>query len=157
MEEKIPPQDKEAEQSVLGAMMLSKDAIADTVLRLKPNNFYRDRHRFIFEAIIDLYQKSEPVDLITVCDELKKNNKLDISGGKSYIAEVLDSVPTVSNVQYYADIVSEKAVLRQLIDAGDRTIQESYEESAEVEDVLGNAQKRILDISKEPSNLLTLK
>jgi replicative DNA helicase len=149
MVDKIPPQNIDAEQSLLGAMMLSKDAIARIVGKVKAHYFYKQAHAQIFQAVIDLYRKNEPVDLITVSAELKKNDKLAESGGRAYLAEVVDSVPTAANAEKYADLVSEKALLRQLIDAGSHIIGDAFDETQEVDHVLELAQKKIGDISKE--------
>ncbi len=149
MEEKITPQDLEAEQSILGAMMLSRDAIALVAGTVKPDYFYREAHAHIFRSIIELYQKNEPVDLVTVSSQLKKIDKLEESGGRRYLAEVLDSVPSAASVEKYGQIVTDKAVLRKLIDAGGKIIDRSYDHSGEVDFVLESAQKTILDICKE--------
>lgn len=149
MEERIPPQDLEAEQSVLGAMMLSKDIIILIAGKLKPDYFYRNAHSEIFQAIIALYQKNEPVDLVTVSAELKKRDMLEATGGRVYLAEVLDSVPSAANADHYANIVLEKALLRKLIDAGSEIVKDALEDNLEVDDMIESAQKTIMDISKE--------
>ena len=149
MEERIPPQDLEAEQSVLGAMMLSKDIIILIAGKLKPDYFYRNAHSEIFQAIIALYQKNEPVDLVTVSAELKKRDMLEATGGRVYLAEVLDSVPSAANADHYANIVLEKALLRKLIDAGSEIVKDALEDNLEVDEMIESAQKTIMDISKE--------
>ncbi|MFC1752420.1 replicative DNA helicase [Thermoproteota archaeon] len=149
MEERIPPQDLEAEQSVLGALMLSKDAISNVAGRIKSDFFYRESHAYIYEAVLSLYRKNEPVDLVTVSAELKKANKLDAVGGRSYLAEVMHSLPTASNVEKYSNIVLEKALLRRLIDAGTTIVGDAFEDQQEVGQVLDSAQKAIMDISRE--------
>lgn len=149
MEEKIPPQDIEAEQSALGAMMISKDAIALCMGILKPDYFYREAHGHIFRAIQELFRRNEPVDLVTVSSELKKLNVVNEAGGRTYLAEVIDAVPTAANSEKYAKIVKEKALLRKLIDAGSRIIQNAFEDQDQVGGALDQAQKEILDISKE--------
>ncbi len=149
MKERIPPQDLEAEQSVLGSMMLSKDAIAAVTGRLQPEYFYKDAHMHMYNAIVVLMKKGDPVDMVTVSSELKKMNTLDQCGGKPYLIDVLNSVPTATNVDYYANIVLEKALLRRLIDAGSHLLEQSYKDEDDVDQILGNAQRDILDISKE--------
>jgi len=149
MEDKIPPQDIEAEQSVLGAMMLSKDAVAVVVTKLKADYFYRESHSRIFDAIVTLFQQNQPVDIITLSNQLKKTNSLDEAGGSSYLAEILNSVPTAANAEKYADIVSEKAILRKLIDIGGHIIADGFNEASSADVALENAQKHILDLSKE--------
>jgi replicative DNA helicase len=152
LEEKIPPQDLDAEQSVLGAMMLSKDAISLAIGKVKPEYFYREAHANIFSAMVALYQKNEPVDLVTVSAELKKMNKLEEAGGRIYLTEITHYVPTASNVEKYAEIVTEKALLRKLIDAGSNIVGSAFEHSGDVDIVLEDAQRKILDISRERVN-----
>ena len=149
MEERVPPQDLEAEQSVLGAMMLSKEAFALVIGKLKAVYFYKEAHAHIFEAMQTLSQKGEPIDLITLADELKKKDVLEMAGGRTYLAEVLNSVPTAANCETYADIISEKAILRQLIEAGTEIVQSAFRGSDEVDELLGEAQKTILSVSRE--------
>jgi replicative DNA helicase len=149
MSNKVPPQDLEAEQSVLGSMMMSKTAVALAIGRLNAEAFYKDAHANIFKAILALYQRNEPVDLITVSAELKKAEVLDTSGGRLYLAEVLDSVPTSANIEKYASIVHEKAILRRLIDTGSTLIKEAFDDNQEAQAVLETAQKTILDLSRE--------
>ncbi len=149
MQERIPPQNLEAEQSVLGSMMLSKDAIAVVSGRLQPEYFYKDAHMHLYNAIIQLMKKGDPVDLVTVTSELKKMDLLEQAGGKAYIVDVLNSVPTATNVDYYANIVQEKALLRRLIDIGGNILENSFQDQDDVDQILGNAQRDILEISKE--------
>ena len=149
MQEKIPPQNLEAEQSVLGAMMLSKDAIASILGQIQAEYFYKDAHMHIYKAIESLFRKNDVIDLVTVSSELKKQNTLENVGGKAYLAEVVNSVPSASNVEYYANIVLEKALLRKLIDVGGGVVSESFEDNRDVDDILNDAQKNILEISKE--------
>lgn len=149
MEDKIPPHDLDAEISVLGAMMISKDAILQVVAKLKPEYFYRESNGNIFKGILALFQKNEPVDLVTVSSELKKMNRLEEAGGKSYLIEVVESVPTASNVEYYSEIVLEKAILRKMIHIGSDIVTDAFDVTKEADEVVDNAQKVILDISKE--------
>jgi len=149
MEEKIQPQNLESEQSVLGAMMMSKDAVSLVAGKIKPEHFYKNAHGNIYRAILSLTKKNEPVDLITVSDELKKLNVLDESGGRSYLAEVIDSVPSAANAQKYAEIVFEKAILRELIDAGSEIINDAFDDAQEAPSILDKAHKTINDISRE--------
>ena len=149
MSTKVPPQNLDAEQSLLGAMMLSKDAIALIISKIRPDHFYRSAHSHIFQAIINLYKKNEPIDLVTVSNELKKTGVLDEAGGRSYLADVLDSVPSASNALHYSDIVFDKAILRRLLDTGSHIVGQAFDETNESNDVLEFAQKTILEISKE--------
>lgn len=149
MEDKIQPQNLDAEQSVLGSMMISKDAIALAIGRVKPEHFYRSAHAHIFNAMVELYQKNEPVDLVTVSNTLRKNGNLDEAGGHSYLAEIINAVPTASNVESYASIVFEKAMLRRLIDAGSDIVKEAFDDTQYAAQVIEFAQKRVMDISSE--------
>ncbi|MCP4051197.1 MAG: replicative DNA helicase [bacterium] len=149
MEEKIPPYDLEAEQSVLGSMMISKDAVALALGDVKSEYFYKESHSHIFKAIQSLYRQGEPVDLVTVSAELKKMDSLMDAGGRTSLAEIIECVPTASNVLQYSRLVKEKALLRRLIDAGSNIIGDAFADTQDVEVVLDSAQKQILDISKE--------
>ena len=115
MDSRIPPQNIEAEQSVLGAMMLDKEAIAKASEILTSEDFYREAHRVIFNAMLELYNKNEAVDMVTITDILRRDNKLEDIGGIAYITALANVVPTAANVKYHADIVAEKSVLRQLV------------------------------------------
>ncbi|MFA5840361.1 MAG: replicative DNA helicase [Candidatus Margulisiibacteriota bacterium] len=146
-EERIPPQDLVAEQSVLGSMLMDKSAISKVVDHLDPESFYRDAHRHIYETILDLFDRGEPVDLVTVTDSLRKSSKLDSAGGAVYIADLLNSVATAANVEYHAKIVAEKSMLRRMIDAGTRMVHESFDESQRVDDILEAAEKTIFNLA----------
>ena len=148
-QQKIQPQDLESEKSLLGAMMLSQDAVALVIGKVNQDSFYKPSHGLIFQAIIDLFNKHEPVDLVTVSNELKKTGVLKEIGGRSYLIELTDTVPTAANAEYYCSIVFEKAMLRKLIAAGSTIIKEAYDESNEPKFVLDEAQQKILDLSKE--------
>lgn len=117
--ERVPPQDLDAEQSVLGGMLLSKDAIADVVEVIKGHDFYRPAHETIYTAILDLYAKGELTDPITVAAELTKRGEITKVGGASYLHTLVQTVPTAANAEYYAEIVHERAVLRRLVEACD--------------------------------------
>src|SRR6185312_8254483 len=123
---RTPPQDLVAEQSVLGGMMLSKDAIADVVEILRGNDFYRPAHESIYEAVIDLYGRGEPADAVTVSDLLTKRGEITRIGGPAYLHTLIQSVPTAANAGFYAEIVRERAVLRRLVDAGTKIVQLGY-------------------------------
>jgi replicative DNA helicase len=146
-EEKIPPQDLIAEQSVIGSMLLDKNAVVRAVEILRPDSFYRDAHRYIYETILELFDRGEPVDLVTVTDSLRKSGKLDAVGGSVYVADLLNSVPTSANVEYYAKIVEEKSTLRRMIEAGTRIVAEAFEASEDVDQILDRAEKSIFDIA----------
>ena len=146
---KVPPHNEEAEKSVLGAMMLSKDALYDVVQHAKAKDFYSSAHKEIFEACLELHRKNSPVDTLTVSEELKKRNSLEMVGGRAYIATLSMSVPTTSNAAEYAKIVAEKSTLRQLIQASGDIIEKSYQEKMEAEDVIDFAERNIFEISQQ--------
>ncbi|SFT62262.1 replicative DNA helicase [Actinopolyspora lacussalsi subsp. righensis] len=148
--ERQPPQDVAAEQSVLGGMMLSKDAIANVVEVLQPQDFYRPAHHVIYECVLDLYGRGEPADAVTVSAALERRNELGKVGGGAYIHTLLRTVPTAANANYYAEIVSEKAVLRRLVEAGTRIVQYGYNgaEGAAIEEVVDRAQAAVYDVTE---------
>ena len=115
--DKVPPQNIEAEQSVLGAMILDRAAITTAMEILEPSDFYKEAHRKIFDLIITFYDKKIPVDLVTLTEELRKKNELESVGSPAYISSILQSVPTTANAEYYARIVKEKSTLRRLINS----------------------------------------
>jgi replicative DNA helicase len=145
---KLPPQNVEAEQSVLGGILIENDAINKVLEILTPEDFYRDAHRKIYNALINLSTRDEPADLITLTNELRKIEQLDAAGGASYIASLIDSVPTAANIEYYAKIVKEKSILRQLIQTSTDIITESYQDRADVESFLDEAERSIFQISE---------
>ena len=147
MEERVPPQNIEAEQSVLGAMLIDKEAIAKATEILSVDDFYREAHRVIFGAMLELYNKNEAVDLITVTDILRRDNKLEDIGGIAYITSLANVVLTAANVKYHADIVAEKSVLRQLVKVSTEIAAMGYEANDEVGVLLDTAESRILEIS----------
>jgi len=128
-------------------MLIDKTAIVKGIEILKPDSFYRDAHSFIFEAILDLFERGEPVDLVTVSEMLRKNGRIDAVGGTVYVTDLINSVPTAANIEYYAKIVEEKAILRRLIEAGTFMVQEAFEEPENVELVLDRAEKTIFNIA----------
>ncbi|HEX3786262.1 MAG TPA: replicative DNA helicase [Pseudonocardiaceae bacterium] len=148
--ERQPPQDLAAEQSVLGGMMLSKDAIADVVEVLTPEDFYRPAHQAVYECVLDLYGRGEPADPITVSAELERRGELGRVGGAPYLHTLIATVPTAANAGYYAEIVAEKAVLRRLVEAGTRIVQLGYNgaEGADVDDVVDRAQSAIYEVTE---------
>ncbi len=145
-----PPQDLAAEQSVLGGMLLSKDAIADVLERLRPGDFYRPAHQNVYDAILDLYGRGEPADAVTVGAELDRRGLLRRIGGLPYLHTLISTVPTAANAGYYAGIVSEKALLRRLVEAGTRVVQYGYAgaEGADVDEIVDRAQAEIYDVTE---------
>ncbi len=145
---KIPPHNLEAEQSVLGAMIINKDAINTAVEQLHPEDFYREANEEIYRAIIELYNRNEPVDLVTLSEELKKRDTLENIGGLHYLAELSGGVGLSSNIKYYCDIVEEKSILRRLILSCDNIMGKSYEDNEEVNSIIEQAEKEIFDITQ---------
>ena len=147
-DERVPPQDVHAEQSVIGGMLLSKDAIADVVEGLKGADFYRPAHELIYDAILDLYSRGEPADAITVADELAKRGDLQRVGGQAYLHQLIQAVPTAANAGYYAEIVRERGVLRRLVEAGTRIVQLGYQQgNGDVEDIVNAAQAEVYAVA----------
>ncbi len=147
--DRTPPQDNSAEQSVLGAMLLSKDAIADVVELLRGTDFYRPAHETIFDAVLDLYGRGEPADAVTVSALLQKRGELGRVGGAPYLHTLVAGVPIAANAGYYAQIVREKAILRRLVDAGTRIVQLGYAGEGEIDDVVDRAQAEVYDVTEK--------
>jgi replicative DNA helicase len=148
LSDRTPPQDMEAEQCVLGAMLMSKDAIADVVEVLRSTDFYRPAHEQVYNAIIDLYGRGEPADAVTVSDVLGKRGELLRIGGAPYLHTLLASVPVAANAGYYAQIVHEKAVLRRLVEASVRIGQMSYAAEGDVDDIVDRAQAEVYSVTE---------
>ena len=146
--ERIPPHNDEAERSVLGAVMLDRDALFDVMEVLNPEDFYSEIHSEIFEAVRDLHRRAEPVDSVTVKDELQKKKKLSMVGGPAYIASLSAEVPSTSNAVSYARIIREKSILRKLIRASDEIMEEGYSSKREAQNLLDSAEQKILNISR---------
>ncbi|MBU4478347.1 MAG: replicative DNA helicase [Candidatus Omnitrophica bacterium] len=145
--DKIPPQNIEAEMAVLGSMLLEEEAISQVVELLDESSFYQENHRIIFKALISLYSDSKPVDLITLTEQLRKEESLERIGGAGYITELANVVPTSANVVHYAKIVKEKALLRNLITTATHIVTEGYEPDQEVDTLLDKAERLIFEIS----------
>lgn len=143
---KVPPHDEDAEQAVLGSMLTDNDAVMAAVEVLKEDAFYREDNKIIYQAILNLYSKSEPIDIITLKDELESMGKFEQVGGFEYLASLPDKVPTTANVQKYIKIVEEKSVLRNLIKTANEIIELGYNPTEDVEDIMDGAEKKIFDI-----------
>ena len=143
---KIPPHDIDAEQAVLGSMLTDKEAVNAAIETLKEDAFYRDDNRIIYQAIVNLYSKSEPIDIITLKDELESMDKFEQVGGYEYLASLPDKVPTTANVLKYIKIVEEKSILRSLIKTANEIIELGYSPTEDVEDIMDGAEKKIFDI-----------
>ncbi|MEG1929818.1 MAG: replicative DNA helicase [Anaerovorax sp.] len=148
MNERIPPHNDDAEKSVLGSIILDKDALYEVLEILQPEDFYSEMHKEIFATIVEIHRKSVPVDILTVSEELKKKKSLDMVGGRAYIAALSTMVPSTSNAAQYAKIVSEKAVLRRLIASASDIIEKGYQEKMDPEGVLDYAEQSIFQIAQ---------
>jgi len=151
MLDRVPPQNIDAEQSVLGAMLLERDAIFRVMEFLKPDDFYRESHRIIYEAIIELAEGGSPVDLITVTDLLRDKGELEKVGGVTYVATLANLVPTAANAEYYARIVEEKSLTRSLISVTTRIASRGYEGADSPEELLDEAERSILELGQRRS------
>ncbi|NLZ43639.1 MAG: replicative DNA helicase [Clostridia bacterium] len=149
--ERVPPQNLDAERSALGAMFLDKEAIYRAMEILRPDDFYKDAHRYIYQTVLDLANKGEPVDLVTVTEALRQNKRLDEVGGVTYLTELANAVPTAAHIDHYARIVEEKSLLRQLIHAAGEIMAASYESREEVEEILDEAERRIFSVANRRS------
>jgi replicative DNA helicase len=146
---KVPPQSIEAEQSVLGAILLENEALIKAIELLQVDDFYRESHRQIYSAMIGLYEKNTPVDQITLTEHLKQKNKLAEVGGLSYVAELADRIPTAANIEYYAKIVRQKAILRNLIASATGIVAKATSGEENIEDILDFSEKTIFQISEQ--------
>jgi len=146
--DRTPPNDSAAEQSVLGAMLLSKDAIADVVELVRGDDFYRPAHQTIYSTILDLYGRGEPADAVTVASELTKVGELSRVGGASYLHTLVSLVPTAANANYYGRIVREQAILRRLVEAGTRIVSMGYSGTGDVDDTVDRAQAEVYEVTE---------
>lgn len=145
---RVPPQNLEAEQAVLGSILLESDALLTVMERVRPEDFYSVAHQRIFEAMVELNEENEAIDLVTLTARLKDRGQLEEVGGVSYLAKLVGSVPTAANVEYYAQIVEEKALLRRLIRTATQIVASGYEAGDDVGALLNEAEQRILEISR---------
>ncbi|PIV42105.1 MAG: replicative DNA helicase, partial [Candidatus Nealsonbacteria bacterium CG02_land_8_20_14_3_00_40_11] len=147
--EKLPPQSIEAEQSLLGSLMLGKNVIINVADFLKPEDFYRKTHQEIYSACLELFQKGEPVDILSVSNRLREKNLLEEIGGNSYLTELINSVPTPSHALNYAKIVHRKGILRDLIAASQEIGLIAFDETEDTDGILDKAEKRIFSIAQK--------
>ena len=145
---KLPPQSIEAEMSILGGILIDNDAINRVLELLGPEDFYRESHRKIFSGMLELSERREPCDLITLTETLKRRGDLDTSGGASYLATLVDYVPTAANIGYYCKIVKERALNRRLITVATEIVTKGYEDQSDVNELLDNAQKSLFELSE---------
>lgn len=146
---KVPPHDIEAEQAVIGSMLTDKDAVVTAIEVLKEEDFYREDNKLIYSAIVNLYNKAEPIDIITLKSELTAMGKLEAVGGLEYIAELPDRVPTTANVEQYVKIVEEKSALRNLIKTANEIINLGYDPTEDVEQIIDAAEKKIFEVMQK--------
>lgn len=143
------PQNVEAEASLLGAILIDKDAIVKIADGISPNDFFDPRHKHIYEAVTRLYERREPIDVLTLADQLKNTGVLDVIGGPSYLTELTNFVPTAAHVEQYAEIVAQKALRRRLIDASKDMVDLGYDESKGLKELIENAESRLFEVSQQ--------
>ena len=147
-EERLPPQNIEAEEAVLGSLLIDPDAIIRVATFLRPDDFYRVKNGWIYESVLALHERREPADFVTVCDELERRGQLGEVGGRAYIASLVSSVPTTVHVEYYAHIIERTAVLRRLISAAGQIVQIAFEENKNVDEVVDRAEQLVFGVSE---------
>lgn len=145
---RIPPNDKDAEQAVLGAVFLSQDALVEAMEFVEAEDFYQHANQLVFQAMMNLNDEEEPVDVVTVQNELDRLNQIEDIGGVSYLAELASAVPTAANTTYYAKIVKNKSVLRRLINAATNIVTRSFEGDEDVDSIIDQSEKEIMDVSE---------
>ena len=148
---RIPPQHIDSERALLGAIMIKPDSLHDVVDVVHPDAFYSEKHRIIYNSMMFLWGKNEPIDLLTVTSRLRDQNKLESIGGTAYLSDLVAGVPAASNAPHYAGVVQKKAMLRQLIEAGDYISELGYDEASEVEETLDKAEKKVYEVTNTPT------
>lgn len=156
---RIPPYSHEAEVSVLGAVLIDRDALVEVVQMVRPNYFYEEKHRLIFDAILGLYEDRESVDVVTVSEALKKKRKLKKAGGRSYLTELVNQTPTSAHIKSYAQIIKDSYTKRELISMASRMVEEAFEDSAKAGEILETAEKKVFALSQQhlTRNFIALK
>lgn len=149
MSDRLPPQNIEAEQSILGGLLIDKDAIIKVAQILRPSHFYRTQHAVIYEAILSLFERREPADVVTVADELREKKNLKKAGGEAYLGDLVNMVPTVSNVEAYANIVKEAFIRRELISLANNTSSKAFDGDSSVQELLEKTEKNVFSLSQE--------
>ncbi|HRH26802.1 MAG TPA: replicative DNA helicase, partial [Parcubacteria group bacterium] len=144
---RVPPQNLEAEMSLLGSIMLRPEAIFDIMDIISADSFYSEKHRVIFSTMMELFQKRSPIDLLSVSSKLKEKGWLDQIGGNTYLTEIVNIVPSSANISYYAEIVQKKYMMRRLIEASDHISQVGYDENKELEEILESAEKKLFEVT----------
>ena len=148
MDPKIPPQNLEAEASLLGSLLIDADAIVKIADIVRPEDFYDERHKYIYEAAVSLYEKHSPIDILTLTDQLKNKQLLDVVGGPAYVTELTNFVPTAAHVEQYAEIVTTKSMRRRLIKASQDITSISYDEARKFKDLVEEAEARLFEVSQ---------
>ncbi len=158
-EERIPPQNLEAETSVLGSLMIDKDAILKVANTLSPDDFYKGSHNKIYQAMLDLYEHRDPIDILSLVNKLKEKKVLEEIGGEAYLASLVNAVPTSGHITYYAKIVKKKAILRNLISAAGKITDSAFSESGEIDEILDQAEQTLFAVSQKftPQTFLPVK
>ena len=146
---KVPPHDVEAEQAVIGSMLTDKDAVVSSIEVLKEDDFYREDNRLIYSAMLNLYNRAEPIDLITVKSELETMGKFEQVGGFEYLTELPEKVPTTANAVKYIKIVEEKSQLRNLIKTANEIIELGYDPTEDVDNIMEGAEKKIFNLAQD--------
>lgn len=148
---RIPPQNIDSEKALLGSVMIKPEALYDVVDIVSPDSFYAEKHRIIFRTMLDLFGKNEPIDLLTMSSKLKEKGELDGVGGRSYLAELVNAVPSAGNVKHYAGMVQKHAMMRNLIHAADYISELGYAEAQDIEEILDQAEKKIYEVTNSPT------
>ncbi|SFK65934.1 primary replicative DNA helicase [Marinilactibacillus piezotolerans] len=149
--DRLPPQNIEAEQSVLGSILLNPEALISAMEYIESEDFYRRAHQLIFQTMVDLSERNEAIDVITIADRLESKNQLEDIGGTPYLADIATTVPTAANVEYYSKIVEERSILRRLIQTATEIASRGYEESSNLPNLLDEAERKILEVSEKRS------
>ena len=150
--DRLPPQSIEAEQSVLGALLIDKDAVIEVAELLQPGDFYRQHHGTIYGAVIELYERREPVDIVTVSEVLERQGRLDDVGGSAYLTSLINLTPTAVNAVHYARIVERKSVLRNLISAAGKIAAIGYEDGSDIQESIDRSEAELFAVSQRRSN-----
>ncbi|MBX4216188.1 replicative DNA helicase, partial [Candidatus Parcubacteria bacterium] len=148
---RVPPQNIDSERALLGSIMLRPEALHEVIDAIDDQTFYSEKHRVIWRAMFDLYQKREPIDLLSLSSKLKERKELDAIGGRAYLTELVNLVPSSSNLTHYAEMVRRKYVLRKLIEAADHIAEMGFKEEQDIEVLLDDAEKRIFNITSGTS------
>lgn len=147
--QKIPPHSQEAEQSLLGCLLIDQDAMIKVADKVRPDDFYRDSHRHIFDCMVELYERHDPIDILTLGNRLEEKGQLQRVGGRAYLVELSNTVPTSAHVSNYANIIQKKATLRRLLDAASRISELGFEEESDIEDTLDEAERSLFNVSQK--------